>query len=69
MKRRDVLMMLGATAMGAASPARAQKAQPPVIGFLSSASPDRYSDRVLSFRQGLKEAGYLEGQNVEIVYR
>jgi putative tryptophan/tyrosine transport system substrate-binding protein len=38
-------------------------------GFLSSASPDLYSDRLRTFRQGLKEIGYVEGQNVEIDYR
>jgi len=41
----------------------------PVIGFLSSASPDLYSGRLTTFRQGLKDAGYIEGQNVEIEYR
>jgi putative ABC transport system substrate-binding protein len=41
----------------------------PVVGFLSSASPNLYSDRLRTFRQGLKEAGYVEGQNVEIEYR
>jgi hypothetical protein len=53
----------------AACGALAQQAAIPVLGFLSSASPDLYSDRLRTFRQGLKEIGYVEGQNVEIDYR
>jgi putative tryptophan/tyrosine transport system substrate-binding protein len=41
----------------------------PVIGFLYSASPDPVADRLRAFRQGLKETGYVEGDNVTIVYR
>ena len=41
----------------------------PVIGFLYSAPPDTNADRLRGFRQGLKDAGYVDGENVTIVYR
>ena len=41
----------------------------PVVGFLNPTSPDAYADRLRGFRQGLKEAGYVEGENVAILYR
>jgi putative tryptophan/tyrosine transport system substrate-binding protein len=49
--------------------ARAQQVAMPVIGFLSSASPELYAIRLQAFHQGLKDVGYVEGQNVAIEYR
>ena len=65
MKRRELMLLLG-SAMAAPGALRAQQKAMPVIGYLNSLSPSRLEDE---FRQGLREAGYVEGRNLAIEYR
>jgi putative ABC transport system substrate-binding protein len=68
MKRRKFIILLGGAASWSLA-ARAQQARMPLVGFLSGRSPVESAYLVSAFREGLRETGYIEGQNLEVEYR
>jgi putative ABC transport system substrate-binding protein len=68
-KRRDFLALVGVAAALWPLPGSAQRAALPVVGFLDLRTPDTILGRLRAFRLGLKDAGYIEGENVSIEYR
>src|SRR5215469_2157808 len=67
MRRREFIVLLGGAALTPSS-TQAQQAKP-TIGFINGTSAQQYAPYVAAFRDGLKESGFIEGENVAIEYR
>jgi putative ABC transport system substrate-binding protein len=68
-RRRDFIKLVAGSAADWPLAAYAEQLTTPVIGFLNAASPQTYPRPLAAFLKGLKEAGYIDGQNVTILYR
>jgi putative tryptophan/tyrosine transport system substrate-binding protein len=69
MKRRTFIALLGGAAAGWPLTAGAQQPAMPVVGFLRSTPSAPFTHLVAAFQQGLRDEGFIEGQNVSIEYR
>src|SRR5262245_20049784 len=68
-RRKFITLLGGAAAIAWSFAARAQQAAMPAVGFLNSASPEAFPDRLRAFHRGLKDTDFVKGENVTIVYR
>src|SRR5262245_47918211 len=68
-ERRKFLVTLGGAASAWPLAAGGQQRSMPVVGFLSAVSPDAFTERLRAFREAMTETGYVEGENVTVVYR
>src|SRR6516165_2123634 len=69
MRRRNFISLVGAAASWPLAARAQQRPAMPVVGLLDSRSPEALTDRLRGFRQGLKDTGYVERENVAIEYR
>jgi putative tryptophan/tyrosine transport system substrate-binding protein len=69
MRRRDFIAVLSSASLALPLAARAQRSAMPVIGVLHPQSPEPYAEPMRGFRQGLKDAGFVDGENLMIEYR
>ena len=69
MRRRELITLLGGAAAAWPLAVRAQQAATPVVGFLQSGTPGATAHMLAAFQTGLREVGYIEDQNVRIIFR
>jgi hypothetical protein len=69
MRRREFITLLGGTVASWPLAARAQQTEKPVIGFLDGRLAEAIANRLRGFHRGLREAGYVEGENVNVMRR